>query len=299
MCIRDRKTDIQSWYLLMNCISQISSVSILGTSLQRSLRLWYVNESCLKELIKELSLAQQLSTTYQFLYSSLNFWKQNVKKYYEHIDELSNLAKEAILQNSRKANTAEEIQELAQILEFLIFDVQISTLNKQPTTSMYTRFCQLDDQLSTKFNSKSLPGQSTNIETYFLQKLQPKVKAKKHLPKQKVDATVPPSPTLGLRSRPEGLAQKQKSQPKSPSPDTQTLISSKFFHSWLKYTPHWFQSIHWSPQLLASLMLFFISMVLPIARRSKTFQILWSKSADKFTVLIKLVSTAMNALASL
>lgn len=30
------KTDIQSWYLLMNCISQISSVSILGTSLQRS-----------------------------------------------------------------------------------------------------------------------------------------------------------------------------------------------------------------------------------------------------------------------
>ncbi|CDO95680.1 unnamed protein product [Kluyveromyces dobzhanskii CBS 2104] len=300
------QTSLKSWQLMMDCLGQMNCVTVIGTSLDKCLKTWFTSESSLQQLIKTKPLSEKLTITYQFFHASLQFWRRNVKQHYEHIDELSISCKELILQTSRRCHTATEVQNLSRILELLIFDVQIGTLQKKASLTMYTRFCQLDDQLETKFKSILIePTQSLDIDTYFRQRIQPKATAK---PK--------------LKSKPKNKSQNRPTKPKpksqpalQPAADTnsqatntaiaptgQTLSIPNLRHL-TRYIPRWLpvwaRSVHWSPQLLASIIIFIVSIVLPIARRSKTFRIIWTHGKDRVSTITKVFVSTMNTLASL
>ncbi|QEU59128.1 Pex15 [Kluyveromyces lactis] len=289
------QTSLKSWQLMMDCVSQMNNVGEIGTSLDKRLKEWFTNEELLLRIIKTKPLSDQLIITYQFFYSSLKFWKRNVKQNYEHIDELSISCKELILQTSRRCQTVTEIQNLSQILDFLIFDVQIETLQKKASITMYTRFCQLDDKLQSKLKANKVKhAQSLDIDTYFCEKLQPKPKPK---PKSKSRSQKPKNQVQ------IGAATSSTSTTAVIAPASTQRMNLSYIRRLTTYLPRWLpvwaQSVQWSPQLLASIIIFTISMVLPIARRSKTFNIIWMHSKDKASTIVRLFIHAVNTLASL
>lgn len=296
------KEDIKSWYLVINCVEQLKEVKELGTTLQKTLAKWYTHEDSLRTLIRSLPLSQQLGTMYQFFCSSLKFWKQNLKTQYEHVDELANSCNEIILQNSRRAQSAEEIEYLGQILEFLIITLHVETLKKRPALSMYTRFCELDDQLSQKLQSHSLAGHTTSIEKSILNVLQPpKVKKQqKNTASTKNMAVVTPATTsTPTTSRGTNDLQALEKEPKTLIPNDKHTMHLMHLRNLRRYMPSWIFAVSWSPQMILSLTFFLLAVVFPTVRRSKTFQIIWNNTSNKISLLIRLASTIINALASL
>lgn len=284
---------MESWQLMMDCISQLENVSLLGTSIERALKQWFSQEHELQRLVMKQPLNEQLNTMYQFYYSSLRFWKQNMKRYYQHIDAISISCRELVLQTSRRCTTPQEIQQLAQLLDFLIFDVQVDTLKKAVNLSMYTRFCQLDNQLESKFKSNKLETASTDIDAYFRQKIQfrmPKQKQKKAI----IPVKSPNITTLSSHTDPKFNSTQSETLQKNPE---KGIVQSSFMVPILRQIRRYIPN--WSPHLVASIILFAISVILPVARRSVTFNVLWKHSKDKVATALTLLTNVLNTLASL